>query len=61
MNRTITELKSLHLLDETIANDLISSQAKAPQFRMFPKIHKGENTSRLVVSSIDCHTEKISK
>ena len=28
---------------------------------MFPKIHKKENLSRPVVTSVDCHTTKISK
>ena len=32
VNRTINELKSSHLLVEKIANDLLSSEAKTPQF-----------------------------
>lgn len=32
-----------------------------PQFKIFPKVHKEGNPSRLVISSIDCHTTKISK
>ena len=61
VNRTINELKSSHLLNEKIANDLLSSEAKTPQFKMLPKVHKEENPGRPVVSSIDCHTTKISK
>ena len=61
VNRTINELKSSHLLNEKIANDLLSSEAKTPQFKMLPKVHKEGNPSRPVVSSIDCHTTKISK
>ena len=61
VNRTINELKSSHLLNEKIANDLLSSEAKTPQFKMSPKVHKEGNPERPVVSSIDCHTTKISK
>ena len=61
VNRTINELKSSHLLNEKIANDLLSSEAKTPQFKMLPKVHKEGNPGRPVVRSIDCHTTKISK
>ena len=33
VNRTINELKSSHILDEKIANDLLSSEAKTTQFK----------------------------
>ena len=61
VNRTINELKSSHLLKEKNANDLLSSETKQPQFKMLPKVHKEGNPGRLVVSSIDYHTTKISK
>ena len=61
VNRTINELKSSHLLKEQIANDLLSSEAKTSQFKMLPKVHKEGNPGRPMVSSIDCHTTKISK
>ena len=61
MNRTINELKSSHLLNEKIANDLSSSEAKTLQFKMLPKVYKVGNPGRPVVSSIDCYTKKISK
>ena len=61
VNRTINELKSSHLLNEKTANDLLNSEVKTPQFKMLPKVHKEGNTGRPVVSSIDCHTTKISK
>ena len=35
--------------------------SKTPQFKMLPKVHKEGNPGRPVVSSIDCHTTKISK
>ena len=61
MNRTINELKSSHLLNKKIANDLLSSEAKTPQCKMLQKIHKEGNPGRPMVSSIDCHTTKILK
>ena len=61
MNRTMNEPKSSHLLDEKFANDLLSSELKTPKFKMLPKVYKDGNPGRPVVSSIDCHTTKISK
>ena len=61
MNRTINVLKSSHLLNEKITNDLLSSEAKAPQFKMLPQVYKEGHPGRPVISSIDCHTTKISK
>ena len=40
MNRTINEVKSSHLLNEKIANDLLKSEAKTQQFN--PKFRKRE-------------------
>ena len=34
MNRTINEVKSSHLLNEKIANDLLKSEAKTQQFNL---------------------------
>ena len=48
-------------MNEKIANDLLSSEAKTPQFKTLPKVHKEGNPGRPVVSLIDCHTTKISK
>ena len=59
MSRTVNELKSWYLLDEKIGNDLLSSEAKTPQFKMLSKVHKEGNPGRPVVRSIDCHTTKI--
>ena len=61
VNRTISERKSSRLLNEKIGNDLLSSEAKTPPFKMLPKVNKEVNSGIPVVSSIDCHTTKISK
>ena len=52
VNKTINELKSSNLLNEKIANDLLSSEAKTQQFEMLPKVHKEGNPGRPVVSSM---------
>ena len=36
LNRTISEVKSSHLLNEKL------QKAKTPQFKMLPKVHKGK-------------------
>ena len=54
VNRTINVLKASHLLDKNMdKNDLLSSEAKTPQFKMLPKVYKDGNPGRPVVSSID--------
>ena len=42
VNGTINEIKSSHLLDEKITNDLLSLEAKTPQFKMLPKFTQRE-------------------
>ena len=61
MNRAINEPKSLHLLNEIVASDLLSSEAKTPQFKMFLIVHKEGNPAKPVVSSTDCSTTNISR
>ena len=61
VNRTISKLKSLHLLNEKIANVLLRSEAKIQKHKMLPKVHKESNPGTPVVSLIDCYTTKTSK
>ena len=61
VNRTISKLKSLHLLNEKIANVLLRSEAKMQKHKMLPKVHKESNPGTPVVSLIDCYTTKTSK
>ena len=61
VNRTISKLKSLHLLNEKIANVLLRSEAKTQKHKMLPKVHKESNPGTPVVSLIDCYTTKTSK
>ena len=48
-------------LEEKIANQLKTNNPKTPRLYLLPKIHKPGNPGRPVVSSIGCHTERISK
>ena len=58
-NTSIKELKTLGLLDKKTARNLKRSEAKIPQFNIFPK--KKGNPGRPVVIPVKCHTTKISK
>ena len=42
VNGTINELKSSHLFNENVADDLLRLKAKKPQFKCFPKFTKRE-------------------
>ena len=61
VSRIISKLKSLHLLNEKIANVLLRSEAKTQKHKMLPKVHKESNPGAPVVSLIDCYTTKTSK
>ena len=43
------------------ANILLEENIKAPEFQLLPKIHKANNPGRTVISSINCHTSRISE
>ena len=49
------------ILDEKMANKLKLRNLKTPKMYLLPKIHKPGNPGRPVVSSIGCHTERISQ
>ena len=61
VNNAIDSLKRYNHINEKLANGLRMSEARTPQLYLLPKIHKPENPGRPVVSSIDCHTSKISE
>jgi len=61
VNATILRFKRSRELKENIADGLITTEPKTPRFYMLPKIHKENNPGRPVVSSVNCHTSKISK
>ena len=43
------------------ANSLLEEKIKTPEFRLLPKIHKVNNPGRPVISSVNCHTSRISE
>ena len=61
VNNAIDQLKNRHLLEAKMAEKLKASHPRTPRFYLLPKIHKANNPGRPVVSSISCHTEKISQ
>ena len=54
--------KKQELLSTLTAKKLTTNEfRKQPQFHILPKIHKSNIPGRPVVSSVECHTSKISK
>ena len=43
------------------ANILLEENIKTPEFQLLPKIRKANNPGRTVISSINCHTSRISE
>ena len=54
-------LKNENLLTLRTANPLLEGKIKTPEFHLLPKIHKGNNPGRPVISSVNCHTSRISE
>ena len=57
----INNLKNANLLTLKTANSLLGEKIKTPEFHILPKIHKANNRGRLVISSVNCHTSRISE
>ena len=49
------------MLSSKTSKMLITMEPKTPKFYTLPKIHKPNNPGRPVISSINCHTAKISQ
>ena len=61
VNDTISRFRNDKLITENIAKGLQVQQPETPKFYTRPKIHKTRNPGRPVVSSVNCHTNTISK
>ena len=61
INNTINEFKLQKLLNDTTAKNLQTLEARTPNFYMQQKIHKESHPGRPVISSVNCHTTKISQ
>ena len=61
VNSAIESFRKQELLSSSTANKLTVDEVRTPQFHIFPKVHKTNIPGRPVVSSVECHTSKISK
>ena len=61
INNVIERFEREQRLDQNTANGLKVHDPRTPLFYLLPKIHKVGNPGRPVVSSINCHTSKISE
>ena len=64
LKSSMTQLKHFILqqvLSKNISDILKTANVKAPHFYITPISHKKDTPGRPVVSSIDCHTSKLSK
>ena len=57
----INNLKNENLVTLKSANSLLEEKIKTSEFYLLPKIHKANNPGRPVISSINCHTSRISE
>ena len=57
----INNLKYENLLTSKTANSLLEGKKQTPEFHLLPKMHKANNPGRPVISSVNCHTNRISK
>ena len=57
----MNELKLQRLPDDKTAKNLQTLEPITPNFYMQAKIHKECNAGRSVISSVNCHTTKISQ
>lgn len=60
INNTINSFEENNLLSKSTASMLRTSEPKTPKFYILLKIHKPGNPGRPVISSINCHTARIS-
>ena len=56
----INNLKNENLFTLRTGNSLLEEKIKTPEFHLRPKIHKANNPGRPAISSVNCHTSRIS-
>ena len=61
MKSEINNLKNENPLALKTANSLLEEKIETPEFHLLPKIHKANNPGRPVISSVNCHTSRISE
>ena len=57
----INNLKNENLLTLKTANSLLEEKIKTPEFHLLPKMRKANNAGRPAISSVNCHTSRISE
>ena len=57
----ISNLKNENLFPSKTANSLLEEKIQTPEFLLLPKIHKTSNPGRPAISSVNCHTSRISE
>ena len=61
IHKVISRFRKENLLSKNISEGLKTENPKTPCFYLKPKLHKESNPGRPVISSITCHTSKISE
>ena len=61
IHRVIWSFQNKNLLCKNISEGLKTENPKTPHFYLKPKLHKEGNQGRPMISSINCHTSKISE
>ena len=57
----INKLKNENPLNLKTVSSLLEEKTQTPEFHLLPKIHKANNPGRPVISSVNCHTSRISE
>ena len=58
---SLNDMVGRKLIDKETSDILKPRNAKPARFYLLPKIHKNNNPGRPVISSVNCHTTKLSK
>ena len=61
IHKVISRFQKENLLSKNISDGLKTENPKTPHFYLKPKVHNEGNPGRPVISSINCHTSKISE
>ena len=61
VNRAIESFRKQELLSNSTASKLTVDEVRIPQFHILPKVYKSNIPGIPAVSSVECHTSKISK
>ena len=61
LRRAVESFRKQELLSNSTASKLTVHEVRTPHFHTFPKVHKPNVPETPVVSSVECHTSKISK